>query len=106
MNKTINKTLRKHLPLFYLKWQIAIKFSKSRKYQGLYQEIDTYHNTFASMHLITLSTKLNPTKRDVVETLLHELVHAHQNENNNTVGHKRSFKRWKKYIKQTLGYKI
>jgi hypothetical protein len=98
----LNKIFCIFLSEFSLEWRTRIGVAKGKKdWMGMYEEYP-----FSKKHKIRVCLEQCKDYDAVVATIVHEMVHAWQNETGHSVAHGKSFKKWKVYFKQRYGLKI
>ena len=104
MRMQMEHIMNMFLPVFELTWNIELRIGHMPDVYGYYEEDDD--DDCKPMHTILCSHAHCKTMQDITETIVHELVHAWQNENGHPVKHGRSFRQWAGYIKLQYGIKI
>jgi hypothetical protein len=97
----LNKIFCIFLNEFNLEWRVKIGAVTGKKWMGMYND-----HPWAKKHKIRVCLDHCKDYDAVVATVVHEMVHAWQNETGHNVAHGKSFKGWKRYFKQRYGIKI
>jgi hypothetical protein len=102
--KQVDKLFNKAIEIFGFEFEMPIVWLKRKLGHN---NIATWQNSFVDgfgeYHTISLDFSMIKSKKDMMETLLHELIHAWQYETDNEIDHDIEFLKWVAHFSK-LGY--